>query len=256
MKKINIRMMIASMLILAVGIAVGASSVSALSAEGESLLSNLAQAGSVTGIDFGKTTTAAPGYSEGAEADLEAFFEKINFDYDEFKIIDLTDYVINRNGTFEKWIQYNYGDDVQVPSSVKLMSSSELVLFLMSNKFEPEKTTVTTTGYIFEDSEEETTTAVKEEFSEDYEETFSYEDVSEDVPGSKNENELNLRKGDVNFDDFITAGDARLALRASAKLITLDPRQYYVADVSEDGTVTAKDARTILRYSAKLITHF
>lgn len=42
MKKINIRMMIASMLILAVGIAAGASSVSALSAEGESLLSNLA----------------------------------------------------------------------------------------------------------------------------------------------------------------------------------------------------------------------
>lgn len=255
MKKFNIRIIIASMLILAVGFSVGASGVSALSAEGESLLSNLAQAGSLTGIDIGinKTTAAAPGYSEGAEADLEAFLKKINFDYDEFKIIDLTDYVINRNGTFEKWIQYHYGNDVQVPASVKLMTSSELVLFLMNNKFEPEKTTVTTTGYVFDDSEE-VTTAVKEEFSENDEETFSCEDASEDVSG--NENELNLRKGDVNFDDFITAGDARLALRASAKLITLDPRQYFVADVTGDGTVTAKDARTILRYSAKLITHF
>ncbi len=257
MKKFNIRIIIASMLILSVGFSLGASSVSALTAEGESFLSNLAQAGSLTGIEINinKTITAAPGYSEGAEADLEAFLKKINFDYDEFKIIDLTDYVINRNGTFEKWIQYNYGDDVQVPASVKLMSSSELVLFLMSNKFEPEYTAATTTGYVFDDSEEETTTVFQEENSGTVNENLSNEeDVSEDV--SENENELNLRKGDVNFDDFITAGDARLALRASAKLITLDSRQYYVADVTGDGTVTAKDARTILRYSAKLITHF
>ncbi len=256
MKKINIRIIIVSILILTVGFTLGASGVSALSAEGESLLSNLAVAGSLTGIDIlNKTTTSAPQYSEGAQADLAAFLKRINFDYDEFKIIDLTDYVINRNGTFEKWIQNNYGSDVQVPVSVKSMSSSELVLFLMSNKFDPENAVSTTTRYVFDDSDDETTTFVQEENSDCGEdESFSYEDIPEET--SANENELKSRKGDVNFDGFITAGDARLALRASAKLVTLDSRQYYVADVTDDGYVTAKDARTILRYSAKLITHF
>ena len=256
MKKINIRTIIVSILVLAVGFSVGASSVNALSAEGESLLSNLAEAGSITGININKTTTAAPGYSEGAEADLAAFLKKINFDYDEFKIIELTDYVINRNGTFEKWIQINYGDDVQVPASVKQMSSSDLVIFLMSNKFDPGYTVATTTGYVFDDYEEETTSVYQEDISDSADETVSSEDkedISEDVSG---ENELTLLKGDVNFDGFITAADARLALRASAKLTTLDLWQYYAADVSNDNSVTAKDARSILRYSAKLITHF
>jgi hypothetical protein len=256
MKKVNIRTIIASVLMLTVGFAFGASGVSALSAEGESLLSNLAAAGSLTGIEIlNKTTTSAPQYSEGAQADLAAFLKKINFDYDEFKIIDLTDYVINRNGTFEKWIQNNYGTDIQIPASVKLMSSSDLVIFLMSNKFDPEFTVSTTTRYVFDDSDDETTTLAGEEnsdFSED--ESFSYEDITEDF--SENENELKLLKGDVNSDGFITAGDARLALRASAKLITINSEQTFAADVSNDGVVTAKDARTILRYSAKLITHF
>ncbi len=260
MKKFNIRVIIASMLMLALGFSLGASGVSALSAEGESLLSNLAQAGQLTGIDIGlnRTTTAAPRYSEGAEADLAAFLEKINFDYDEFTIIDLTDYVINRNGTFEKWVQYNYGTDVQIPASVKQMSSSELVLFLMSNKFESEQTTVTTTRYVFDDYEEEASTVPEEECSEADKEDVSSEEISGDITEdvSENENEPVFRKGDVNFDDFITAGDARLALRASAKLITLDIRQSYAADVTGDGFVTAKDARSILRYSAKLITDF
>lgn len=249
MKKINIRILIVSIVILIIGSSLGAAGVSALTPEGESLLSNLAQAGSVT-IDLGinKTTTVPAGYSEGAQADLAAFLKKINFDYDEMKIIDLTDYVINRKGTFEKWIQINYGADIEVPASVRSMSSSELVIFLMSNKFDPDFTISTTTRYVFDDSEEETTTAVTEDDSAD--ESFPDEELS------KNENAPELKKGDVNGDGSVTAGDARIALRASAKLTTLDSAQKYVADVTGDGFVTAKDARMILRYSAKLITSF
>ena len=62
--------------------------------------------------------------------------------------------------------------------------------------------------------------------------------------------------GDVNGSGSVTASDARLALRASASLETLDSAQIACADVNGDGNVTANDARQILRYSAKLIFTF
>ncbi len=62
--------------------------------------------------------------------------------------------------------------------------------------------------------------------------------------------------GDVNGDGEITAKDARLALRISAKLDVPTADQKVAADVNGDGDVTAKDARSILRYSAKLDTAF
>lgn len=52
---------------------------------------------------------------------------------------------------------------------------------------------------------------------------------------------------DVNCDAKITAADARLALRHSARLEKLDDIQFKAADVNEDGKVTAADARLILR---------
>lgn len=58
--------------------------------------------------------------------------------------------------------------------------------------------------------------------------------------------------GDVNGDGDILANDARLALRASAKLEPLDETQFLAADVDGDGKILAGDARQILRYSAKL----
>ena len=58
--------------------------------------------------------------------------------------------------------------------------------------------------------------------------------------------------GDVNKDGKITAADARLALRVSAKLETLTDYILRVADMNKDGKITAADARTILRKSAKL----
>ncbi len=58
--------------------------------------------------------------------------------------------------------------------------------------------------------------------------------------------------GDVNSDGKITAADARLALRISAKLEKGTDYQMLVADVNQDKKITAADARKILRISAKL----
>ncbi|MDR1631113.1 MAG: dockerin type I repeat-containing protein [Oscillospiraceae bacterium] len=58
--------------------------------------------------------------------------------------------------------------------------------------------------------------------------------------------------GDLNGDGQITAADARMCLRASAKLITLTEQQKKVADIFGDGNVSAACARKILRVSAKL----
>ena len=62
--------------------------------------------------------------------------------------------------------------------------------------------------------------------------------------------------GDVNGDGDVLANDARLALRASAQLETLDEKQFAAADVNEDKKVLADDARQILRFSAQLVSEF
>lgn len=59
-------------------------------------------------------------------------------------------------------------------------------------------------------------------------------------------------RGDVNFDNTVTAADARLALRSSAKLELLTAEQLIAADMDASGDVTAADARTILRIAAGL----
>lgn len=58
--------------------------------------------------------------------------------------------------------------------------------------------------------------------------------------------------GDVNNDGRVTAADARLALRISAKLEAADDMQFLAADVDKNNKITAADARKILRVSAKL----
>ena len=58
--------------------------------------------------------------------------------------------------------------------------------------------------------------------------------------------------GDVDGNGQILADDARLALRASAKLEELTEQQKTAADVDGSGEVLADDARVILRVSAKL----
>ncbi len=61
-----------------------------------------------------------------------------------------------------------------------------------------------------------------------------------------------LVKSDVNGDAKITAADARVALRASAKLENLKDVFVTAADNNGDKKITAADARKILRKSAKL----
>ena len=58
--------------------------------------------------------------------------------------------------------------------------------------------------------------------------------------------------GDVNFDGKVTAADARLALRVSAKMDTVTDIQTIAADVDFNSKITAADARLILRVSAKM----
>ncbi len=59
-------------------------------------------------------------------------------------------------------------------------------------------------------------------------------------------------KYDVNGDGYITADDARLALRASAQLENVAGVYAIAANVNGDDQITAEDARLILRRSAGL----
>ncbi|GEM_PF-1917758 len=58
--------------------------------------------------------------------------------------------------------------------------------------------------------------------------------------------------GDVDGNGIVNARDARLALRASAKIERLNSYQIRVADYDKNGKLSALDARYILRASAKL----
>lgn len=58
--------------------------------------------------------------------------------------------------------------------------------------------------------------------------------------------------GDVTGDGKVLAADARLALRAAARLEILDEASFYAADTDFDDKVTASDARKILRVAAGL----
>ena len=60
------------------------------------------------------------------------------------------------------------------------------------------------------------------------------------------------RLGDVNGDSDVDAGDARLALRASAGLERLSDASFMSADIDDNGKITAAEARTILRVGAEL----
>ncbi len=71
------------------------------------------------------------------------------------------------------------------------------------------------------------------------------EDTTDEEPAA-------LRLGDVNFDGKITAADARLALRFSAKVQIPTAEEFIVADVITDGIIYAADARLILRVSARI----
>ncbi len=60
------------------------------------------------------------------------------------------------------------------------------------------------------------------------------------------------RPGDIDHDGYISARDARLALRNAVGLDELDEVQLELADLDSDGFVTVRDARMILRRSVGL----
>ena len=60
-------------------------------------------------------------------------------------------------------------------------------------------------------------------------------------------------RGDADGDGQVTAKDARLVLRASAKLENLSDEAAALCDLNGDGSFTAAEARSILRFSAHLI---
>ena len=59
-------------------------------------------------------------------------------------------------------------------------------------------------------------------------------------------------RGDANLDGKVLANDARLVLRVSAKLATLEGQGFLNCDLNGDGKLLANEARRILRVSAKL----
>ncbi len=58
--------------------------------------------------------------------------------------------------------------------------------------------------------------------------------------------------GDVNGNNGIDAGDARIILRVSVNLDNIDASDFIKADIDGDGKITAKDAREALRLSVGL----
>lgn len=60
------------------------------------------------------------------------------------------------------------------------------------------------------------------------------------------------RFGDLDGNSEVNAADARICLRAAAKIDTLEGCVLNAADVNSDGEVTGADARAILRTSAKI----
>ena len=63
---------------------------------------------------------------------------------------------------------------------------------------------------------------------------------------------FNYLSGDADSNNILTAADARIILRASAKLENLETEAIAICDVNNDLKITSSDARLILRKAAKL----
>lgn len=247
MRNINFRLAVVCAVILAIACSVGASSVSALSAEGSDLIDKLTSVAGDLGVGgiidnyvTTKEATTTRGTSQGAEEELGNIIGQLGLGADILKITDLVSY-LNRGGSLADWVYDNYGESVKVPDSVNNMSSADIVMYLMSMVLYPDRTTAepTTPGYVFIPGNNKETTTKKQEIITAEPTTLA-----------------SYRTGDVDGDGKVTAKDARLALRASAQIEKLYATPFDAADVNGDGRVTASDARRILRYAAKITNGF
>ena len=59
--------------------------------------------------------------------------------------------------------------------------------------------------------------------------------------------------GDIDSDNYITANDALIIIRASVGIETITPELLTIADVDGDGDITANDALAVLRSSVGII---
>lgn len=258
MKRRNFKIIIFSVLILVLSCSIGFSGVSALSADMQDIPGQIASVGSTFGIDIGgiidsflpsSQTSASESTQINPDLgdDFNSLIEKLGLSSDILKVTDLINY-LRRGGSFETWIYDNYGYDIEIPASVKAMSPSELILFLVGTVLNPTESR-TETQFTFAPSE---TSSNPTEFTPP---AWSSEPThSSETPSS--EKHQDYTTGDVDGDGRVTAKDARLALRASSQIIILDGAAFMAADVNGDNRITAKDARSILRYSAKISSTF
>ncbi|MCD7774308.1 MAG: dockerin type I repeat-containing protein [Clostridiales bacterium] len=261
---IGLKTVIAAITILAVACTIGASSVSALSEEGESLLNVVVSAGSDWGFDISgliptsaAETTETTVYYENAEGDLQSFISGLNMSV--MEIIDLINY-IQQGGSFEDWIAETFGEAYTVPESVESLSADELLSYISGMALNSAGSTgETTTKYQFVPSSTAAAQTESEKQTEQSEQTEQIEyttQESDENTQSNTETADSYMTGDANGDGKVTAADARLALRAGAQLTELSELEFYAADVNGDGNVTAKDARSILRYAAGIASSF
>lgn len=255
MKRIDLKIFVVSVLVLAIACSVGAASVSALTEDGENMIDGLISAGSSAGVDingiidnFVTTTDENDAEDkpadENAIEDLENIVETIGIGSDVLVVTDLVAY-LNHGGSFADWIYDNYGDQIVVPDSVKTMSNKDLAIFFMNKVLYPDQTQAdkeTTTKYIYTDGND------SDEPADDY--TTVPETSTVEITTDKANANVS---GDIDGDGKVRAMDARLALRASASLDVLEGAAFDAADINGDGRITANDARSILRYAAGLI---
>ena len=81
---------------------------------------------------------------------------------------------------------------------------------------------------------------------------FSVSAFAEEVTGEDPGNTPEFVLGDANGDGKVSAADARMVLRFSAKLIKSEEINLTSADYNADGKISSSDARYILRHSAGL----
>ena len=261
MKKVNIGAVICSVLILICACGIGAVSVSALSMEGQIILSELASAGTSLGFDIGslipttaETTTENQYSAADAEEQLGTFLDNLNVSLDITTVTDMIAYLQNGH-SFADWVYSEYGDTVDIPESVREMSTGDVIMYLLGtalNSTESTAQAATSSDYVFAPSSTTQESAVSTSKNTNSE-TESRTSV---IIYPSNETSAAWKTGDVNNDGDVTAADARLALRASATLDILSGKALDAADVNGDGVVTAKDARSILRYAAKITNSF
>lgn len=201
----------------------------------------------------GETTTSA---SMNDTLDtIDDVFSELGLD-NALVITDIIRYLSQDGNTFSQWVYENYGESVELPESVKGMSTSEVIMYVLSRQFNNGSETTTSladAGYTSLTTQAPTQQTAVQTTVNGYQTTNNA--VAETTTRLSG-NTATYITGDVNFDTKISAADARLALRVSASLEILSAAAFSAADVNGDGIVTAKDARSILRYSAGLTQGF